>query len=300
MLSLPGEDRIVTENSLGYLHPVLVDGHDLRYYFKNKNISSLTQTSAEYSFEEAFLLVPDFFKFITYGYNAETKKVEIDEHDTESASGSFEHIFEKVVLNLTKTGGPITMLSPGSTHPCEGGEDGVAAATSENCMTPIRTEDGNFVVMYGKNTSKGYRTESPNYNLCLNNYFIPLLSADMSIWWYKIPNFKLTGYPAEVVQDRWKNDLHARENAEKVLSIWHQDQVAFEQAVVDFPALEEKFYVGVYQRSYFCDELQMRFINVARIANDASLSVNSRIQDLSTVHYNVLRPNFPEIMLINQ
>lgn len=299
MLSLPPITQNTGAALPDFLHPILIEGNsELRYYFKNGNNSSLSHQPAEYSFEEAFLLVPEFFKFVEYTYDPITQKVIIQEPIEEDNPETVEFIFERVLFNLNKVGGP-RFLSPSSAHPCQGDDDGTAATTSENCLIPPRTEDGNFVIMYAKNTKKGYRTESPNFQLRMNNYFIPLLSADMSIWWYKIPNYAITGDMDDVKHAKWADEMHARKNAEKVLSIWHKDQIAFEQALTEYPGLEDKFYVGVYQRSYFCDELQMRFTNVARIANDGNLKVNTRIQDLSTINYQPLQPNFPDVMLIS-
>lgn len=297
MLSLPPIVQNTGATLPNFLHPILIEGNsELRYYFKNGNNSLVSHQPAEYSFEEAVLLLPEFFKFVEYSYDPITHKVTITEPVEEDNPETVEFIFEKVLFNLSKTGGPL-FFSPGSEHPCQADEDGIAATTSENCMIPPRTEDGNFLLMYAKNTKKSYRTESPNFQLRLNNYFIPLLSADMSIWWYKIPNYVINGDLDDVKRAKWADELHARKNAEKVLSIWHQDQIAYMQALEEYPALEDMFYVGVYQRSYFSDELQMRFTNVARIANDETLNVNTRVQDLSTIHYNPLLPNFPEVIL---
>jgi hypothetical protein len=305
-LSIPQVIEEPVSGGTDYLHPVLVnDSSELRYYFKSDGSDSIatataTIEGATHSFEEAFLLLPDFFKLVEYRIDEEGK-VSItppsDYAEPEGSEASF--VFEKMLLNVERIIPDDTRkkLVPGAEHPCAAGEDGIAATTSENCMALVRTEDEKFVVMYARNTEKAYRTEAPGLQLYLNNYFIPLLSADMSIWWYKIPNYRVTK-PTEdpVDQAKWESESHARENAEEVLSIWHRDQAAFKQALEEFPSLEGKFYVGIYQRSYFCDELQMRFTNVARIGNDRKLKVSSRIQDLNTVHYNELAPNFPEIM----
>jgi hypothetical protein len=297
MLSLPKKVRNIPADSANYLHPVVLEGSDeIRYYFKNEDNSSLVYTPAEYSFEEAFWLVPDFFKFVTYKYDPETRKATINDHDTGANPEKIEHVFEKVFLNLARKNAPSTLLSPSSIHPCKGEADGLAGSTSNNCMAPLRTEDGNFILMYAKDTSKKYITDvSSSYAMRLNNYFIPLLSADMSIWWYKVPSFIPRGTSADRAQ--WGNDALSRQNAEKILSIWHQDQEAFSAALDQHPDLEEKFYIGVYQRSFFCDELQMRFTNLARIGNDGNVDVSFNIEEFDTVTYDVLSTDFAAFML---
>lgn len=299
MLMLPPNTQQLRAANANYLHPVILEGSDeMRYYFKSEELNSLSNSFEEYTFEEAFWLLPDFFEFVEYTYKKETNEVNIPLRDTmPNPPREVEYTFEKVLLNLAR--GETKVLTPGAIHPCDGNGGGPAGATSNNCMAPLRTEDGNFILMYAKNTGKEYVTDaSETYVLRLNNYFIPLLSADMSIWWYKIPNYKLSETD-DALMDKWQNEAHARENAEKMLSIWHQDQEAFEAAISQYPGLEAKFYVGVYQRSYFCDELQMRFTNAARIGNDNSIPVSYRIQDYSTIHYKALKANFPTVMLRN-
>lgn len=292
---LPGDKR--ADNTPGYLHPVREKGNkEIKYYFRNDTDDLHGSRFGTFQFEEAFLLVPDFFEFIQYSYDAETKKATIVTNPNPNPDNQdLRYVFEKLVLNLTKAGN--TMLVPGAIHPCEKHKDGPSGTTSNNCMQLMRSEDGNIVMMYAINTIQSYSSDvSESYRVRLNNYFIPLLSPDMSIWWYKIPNFVFSSRDLKR-QEKWENEVHARENAEKVLSIWHQDLIAFDQALQEYPDLEDRFYVGVYQRSYFSDELQMRFTNLARIGNDSLVEVSSNIADSDTIAYNVLASNFPQFML---
>lgn len=292
---LPGSQRAA--NTPGYLHPVRVkDSNEIKYYFRNSKSDLQGSRFGTFQFEEAFLLVPDFFEFIQYSYDPDAKKATIrTEPNPNPDNAELRYVFEKLMLNLTKAGN--TMLVPGAIHPCEKSEEGPAGTTSNNCMQLMRSEDGNIVMMYAKNTTKSYSSDvSESYRMRLNNYLIPLLSPDMSIWWYKIPNFVFNSRDPDR-QQKWENEAHARENAEKVLSIWHQDLIAFDQAIKDYPNLEDRFYVGVYQRSYFSDELQMRFTNQARIGNDGLLEVSPNVKDSETIEYSVLSDNFPEYML---
>lgn len=292
---LPGSQRAA--NTPGYLHPVRVkDSNEIKYYFRNSKSDLQGSRFGTFQFEEAFLLIPDFFEFIQYHYDAETKKATIlTTPNPNPDNAELRYVFEKLMLNLTKAGN--TMLVPGAIHPCERDNEGLAGTTSNNCMQLIRSEDGNIVIMYAKDTNKQYTTDvSKAYTMKLNNYFIPLLSPDMSIWWYRIPNF-IFASDDDNFEEKWGDEGPARENAEKALSIWHQDLIAFDQAIQDNPDLEDRFYVGVYQRSYFSDELQMRFTNLARLGNDGNVDVSSEVKEYDEITYNVLAPNFPQHML---
>lgn len=292
---LPGNQRAA--NTPGYLHPIRVkDSSEIKYYFRNSNSDLQGSRFGTFQFEEAFLMVPDFFEFIQYSYDADAQKATIrTEPNPNPDNAELRYIFEKLMLNLTKAGN--TMLVPGLIHPCENDDKGLAGTTSNNCMQLMRSEDGNIIVMYAKNTDKEYTTDvASDYTMKLNNYFIPLLSPDMSIWWYKIPNYILADDDDDM-DIKWADEAHARENAEKVLSLWHQDLIAFEKAIAIHPKLENRFYVGVYQRSYFSDELQMRFTNLARLGNDGKVLVSSDIKDYDDITYNLLASNFPQYMI---
>lgn len=293
------EDQNPSVPSVNYLHPVSMEGNDEPYYYLGKQTSKLLEdTPSEYSFEESFWLVPDFFDFVEYKYDPVSKKATITPPTPRANPEAVNFVFKKILLNLEKKDKADPMLTPGSVHPCDDGPGGAAAtAPSNNCMAAMMTEDNHFLLFYAKDTQNSYRTDASGYKIRLNNYLIPTLSADMSIWWYRIPNHKIE--PTDNFIEKWRDDDHALANAEQALSIWHQDYEAFKAAlqVEAYKDLESKFYIGVYQRSYFSDELQMRFVNVARIGNDSAVRLSLGVSDHSEIRYKPLKPNFPRIML---
>lgn len=278
-----------------YLQPISIQGNsEVCYYLDTEESRSLSTTPQEYSFEESFWLVPDFFDFVKYTYDPVTKKASITPPALRDNPSEVKFIFRKVLLSLKKTGSPGTRLTAKSAHPCDRGPGGPASTTiSNNCMIPIMTEDDHFVVMRARDTARAYRTDVTGYKIKMNNYLIPTLSADMSMWWYRIPNHKDPSIP------EWEDDAHALANAEEALSIWHQDYEAFTAAldIEAYKELESRFYIGVYQRSYFSDDLQMRFVNIARIGNDKSVPLALKVRDYDEIGFKPLKPNFAEKML---
>ncbi len=266
---------------------------DIRYCFQGKT-SRLRE--ANYSFEEAFWFVPEMLQFVEYQIDPITKEVTIHSPapSTSPLTGAekINFVFEKVLLNLTPEGKNI--LAPSSEHPCEADDEAAdlsLTTSSSNCVKSIvipgdegeersiaQAGEEKFLLFYFKDEDKVYRTDaSLHYEVQFNNYLIPMLSSDMSIWWYKIPNRFLD------------SDDCARETAEEVLKLWHQDQQIYLDALNANPKMESKFYIGIYQRSYFCDELQMRFTNFARVGNDHTIPVEFNIFEYSGVTYQPLR-----------
>ena len=144
-------------------------------------------------------------------------------------------------------------------------------------MEPITMPNDNFLLFYLKDEDKMYRTDaSPDYEVTFNNYLIPMLSADMSVWWYKIPNCFLD------------SDICAKETAEEALKIWHEDRERYLQDLVNHPERTSRYYIGVYQRTYFCDELQMRFTNLARIGNDNTIPLEYNTFEYTGITYQPL------------
>lgn len=302
-LRLPeaSKDIALRDKKPHYLQPIQLGDNpdDVRYFFQGK-ASQLQESN--YSFEEAFWFVPEMLQFVEYHIDPITKEVVIYPPTSSvsplTGAEKINFVFEKVLLNLVPEGNNI--LAPSSEHPCEADDEAAdlsKTAGSNNCVEAIvipgdEDEDFNggtrgerslsrnekFVLFYFKDEDKVYRTDaSLHYEVQFNNYLIPMLSSDMSIWWYKIPNRFLD------------SDDCARETAEEVLKLWHEDRQIYLDALSANPNLESKFYIGVYQRSYFCDELQMRFANLARIGNDYTLPMEFNVFDYTGVTYQPLR-----------
>ncbi|AEE50587.1 hypothetical protein [Haliscomenobacter hydrossis] len=284
-LSFPEASREITlrDQKPHYLQPIQFGDstEDIRYSFQSRD---LQLQQGNYNFEEAFWFVPDLLEFVEYRIDPNTQEITIIPPATsaipKTGAEKINFVFEKVLLNLTLEGN--TSLSPATEHPCDADADGAdASATTagSNCLKSMTfPEDDNFLLFYLKDEDKIYRTDaSLQYEVKFNNYLIPMLSADMSIWWYKIPNRFLD------------SDECARETAEEVLKVWHQDRKLYLDALTANPGMESKFYIGIYQRTYFCDELQMRFTNFARIGNDHTIPLEYDIFEYSGVTYQPLR-----------
>lgn len=257
-----------------------VSSEDYYYVFSGNRERSIEANN--YSFEEAFWFAPDLLEFVEYTIDPESGKATIQTpqplNPPKSGAQEIKFVFEKVLLNLVPEHG--TVLTPTTEHPCthdDNDPDAAAMTAGSNCPIPLVMADDHFLLFYLKDEEKVYRTDiSPEYELKFNNFLIPTLSADMSIWWYKIPNPDIT------------SDASAQLIAEEVLTIWHKDRENYLSSLVRFPHLTPTHYVGVYQRSYFCDELQMRFTNVARIGNDHTLPLDYNVQELNRVTYEPL------------
>lgn len=238
--------------------------------------------AGNYSFEEAFWFAPHILDFVEYNFDSSTGEVNIiPPASTQSPKTGAEHIsfvFEKIFLNLVPEGG--TILAPTTEHPCSADDhnpDTAATTAGSNCMQSVVMPNDNFVLFYLKDTGKAYRTDaSADHEVVFNNYLIPTLSADMSVWWYKIPNPDLS------------SDEAARKSAEEVLKIWHADRASYLQALTSHINLTSTHYIGIYQRTYFCDELQMRITNLARIGNDHTIKLEYDIREFPGLTYKTL------------
>jgi hypothetical protein len=264
-----------------YLRKVQMSLSTEDFYIFNGQGTNLPANN--YSFEESFWFVPNLLEFVEYQIDPESGDVTIlqpsPSNPPKTGADKITFIFEKMLLNLVPEGGPV--LAPTTEHPCDADDynpDTAETTAGSNCMQPIvMPNDDHFVLFYFKDSQKVYRTDaSPDHEVRFNNYLIPTLSADMSMWWYKIPNPMLN------------DDESAKKNAEEALKIWHTDRKRYLEELPNHSNLTSTHYIGVYQRSYFCDELQMRFTNLARIGNDYTIPLEYGIQELDGITYQPL------------